>query len=254
MDRLAWHLVTGVALLAAANRTAGAQLRKSYDNFNAWFTYGGDVGLAGRWGLMYDMSLRRSGPLHELYAQFLRAGLTYELTPAVRVAAGGSLSKSWPYGEIPAESPVPERRTWQQLQLSQSVSRVALTHRYRVEQRWQGQRPSPDADVDHWVKTGRFRYQLRAVIPLRGPTLDPRELYLSASDEVFLNFGANVQYNTFDQNRLALSLGYRASRALRLEAGFLEHMSLKSSGRQLERNHTLLFGATTSFRSRVAER
>jgi hypothetical protein len=238
----------------AATRSAQAQLRKSYDNVNMWFTYGGEVGLVGRWGLMYDMSLRRSGPLHQLYAEFLRAGVTYAVTPNLRVAVGGNLSETWPYGDVPIAYPTPERRIWEQLQLSQSVSHVALTHRYRLEQRWQGQRPGPDEDVDHWVKTGRVRYQLRAIVPLRGPTLDPRELYLSASDEVFLNFGANVQYNTFDQNRLTFSLGYRANRALRLELGFLEHISLKSSGRQLERNHTLLFGATTSFRTNLAQR
>lgn len=234
-------------LLAAAATPLAAQLRQTATNVNAWVSYYGDLELTDKWGLIWDASMRRSGPFDEMYAVFARGGVTYALAPSARVAAGFSRSETWPYGELPIAYRTPERRIWEQLQLSHAVGRLGITHRYRLEQRWQGRKDPPDDQVANWVRTNRFRYQLRATLPLAGKTLDPREWYLTAADEVFIAFGSNVQYNVFDQNRAAVGLGYRANRIFRFEVGYLEHLSAKSSGRQLEDNHTLTLSVFTSF-------
>ncbi|MFN8581784.1 MAG: DUF2490 domain-containing protein [Gemmatimonadaceae bacterium] len=240
---------TAVALtaIAAIAEPAHAQLRKTANNTNMWFSYYGDAELAGKWGLIYDFSVRRSGPLDEMYALFARAGLTYAISPNVRVGAGVNRSETWPYGEVPIAYRTPERRLWEQLQLTHSAGRVSFAHRYRLEQRWQGHKNPPSEDVDNWIRTNRFRYQLRATVPLQGKTLDPHEWYASAADELFISFGSNVQYNVFDQNRASLALGYRFNKVLRFETGYMEHLALKSSGKQLEDNHTITFALYTTF-------
>ena len=40
-------------------------------------------------------------------------------------------------------------------------------------------------------------------------------------DEVFIGFGENVNENVFDQNRVAVLLGYKFSPSLRIEGGYL---------------------------------
>ncbi|MBV6520768.1 MAG: hypothetical protein MNPFHGCM_00886 [Gemmatimonadaceae bacterium] len=240
--------LTSLLLASAfAAAPAHAQLRRTADNFNAWFTYYGELETAGRWGAIYDVSIRRSGPVREMYAAFARGGITYEITPAVKIAVGVSRSETWPYGEMPIAYRTPERRLWEQLQLTHSVGRVGLSHRYRVEQRWQGKKELPDDAVSDWVRVNRFRYQIRATVPLEGATLDDGEWYVSGANELLIAFGSNVQYNIFDQNRAAISFGYRVGKSLRLEAGYLEQLSLKSDGRRLEDNHTLTFSLFTSF-------
>ena len=166
---------------------ARGQLRQTADNFNAWFSTYGEVGIAGKWGAMYDFSMRRSGPVDELYALFARAGVTYAINPSVRVAIGLNRSETWPYGDVPIAYRTPERRIWEQLQLTHAAGRVGFTHRYRLEQRWQGHKNPPDDGVTNWVRTSRFRYQVRATVPLQGKTLDPHEWYITGADEVFLN-------------------------------------------------------------------
>jgi len=223
------------------------QIRQKADNFNAWFSNYGEIEISDKWGALYDFSMRRSGPVSEMYAAFARGAVTYALNPAMRLAWGISRSETWPYGEVPIAYRTPERRMFEQLQLSQSVGRVSISHRYRLEQRWQGRKEPPSEDVKNWIRLSRFRYQLRATVPLQGKTLDNHEWYFTGADELFIGFGSNVQYNTFDQNRAALSLGYRFNKSFRFETGYMEQLSLKSSGKQLEDNHTVIFSLYTSF-------
>jgi hypothetical protein len=241
------HLICAIFALTFSSSPAKSQLRQTADNFNAWFTYAGDVEFTEHWGATYDFAMRRSGPVSEPYALFARGGITYAVNPSVRLTAGLSRSETWPYGEVPIAYRTPERRAWEQLQLTQTIGRVSVAHRYRLEQRWQGHKDPPSDEVTNWVRSSRFRYQLRATLPLEGKTLDPHEWYFTGADEVFISFGSNVQYNVFDQNRAAIALGYKFNKVFRFEAGYMEQLSLKSSGKQLEDNHTMIFALYTSF-------
>jgi hypothetical protein len=224
-----------------APKLARAQ-RETFTNTNAWFVFNADVALNERWGVLFDASARRSGPVDQAMANFVRGGLAYELNDNVRVAVGANWSRTYPYGELPSDYPVTERRLWQQAVVSHAIGRLDLTHRYRLEQRFRGRRDDPDVDhIDRWERSERFRYQLKGTLPLSGDNIEPGEAYLSASNELFIGIGRNVQYNIFDQNRATFSVGYRATRNWRTEVGFLEHVIFKGNGTEVERNHTVTF-------------
>ncbi|HEX4935961.1 MAG TPA: DUF2490 domain-containing protein, partial [Gemmatimonadaceae bacterium] len=242
---LRWALGAGallVSLLAPLDSASG-QARKTRENVNTWFTVVGELRLHERWYLDYDASLRRSGPLREMQQILPRAGLRYQVNPAVRLSWGYAFAETWPYGKLPNAYRFPEHRMWEQLQLGHAIGRVALTHRYRMEQRWLGRvaEENGEESVQHWVRTNRFRYRLQATLPLQGRTLDDGEFYVQGNNELFMNWGANVQFNVFDQNRTIVSIGRRFSEHLRVEVGYLEQLVEKANGQQLERNHTLLF-------------
>lgn len=249
-----WHRLRFVLLAAlagftlAAPATARAQARVTRENLNAWFTVSGDVRLSRRWYLDYDPSLRLSGPADEMQQLLLRFGMRFQPAPAVRLTSGYAFVDTWPYGKLPSAFRFPEHRMWEQIQLSQAVGRVAVSHRYRLEQRWLGRVALEDeeARVQNWVRTNRFRYRILGTLPLRGKSLDDGEFYLTASDEVFLNWGANVQYNVFDQNRLVLAIGRSFTEKLRVEVGYLDQLIAKANGRQLERNHTIVLSVFPS--------
>ena len=238
-------LAGGIAMWATLTipSSALAQERTTRENLNAWATVIGDVQLTKRWFADYDVSLRTSGPFEEKMQFLPRLSVRYQPRPALRFNVGYNFVETWPYGKLPNAFRAPEHRMWEQVQLSQSVGRVNLTHRYRLEQRWNGRVALEDGEpqVQNWVRTNRFRYRLQGIVPLRGATLDDDEFYLHTSAELFLNWGANVQYNIFDQQRLLLLLGRRFSKHLRAEVGYMEHLIEKSNGRFLERNHTLVF-------------
>ena len=216
--------------------------RQTHTNTNGWFVFNADVALSERWAILFDASARRSGTFDEPMANFVRGGLAYELTDDVRVAVGANWSRTYPYGELPADYPVTERRIWEQLQFGHEIGRLDLSHRYRLEQRFRGRRNDPDVDrIDHWERSNRFRYQVKGTLPLSGDAIEAGEAYVSAAEELFIGIGRNVQTNIFDQNRATLSLGYRLTRNWRTEVGFLEHVIFKSNGTDVERNHTVTF-------------
>jgi hypothetical protein len=136
---------------------------------------------------------------------------------------------------------------WEQVQVSHSIGRFDLSHRYRLEQRSRGLRSDPDVDnADVWTRTGRFRYQVKGTLPFSGDDVEPGEAYLSASNEIFIAYGESVQYNIFDQDRAAFVFGYRMNRNWRVETGFMEHIVFRSNGVDVEHNHTLTFGLSYS--------
>jgi len=237
------------AALCLGARPLAAQ-RETFENVNAWVSWFAELELDKRWSIDADASGRFSGPLDEVAQVLWRASLRRNLTPNLRVAFGYAGSDTHPYGKIPIAFRTPEHRLFEQVQLYHTISRVQLTHRYRLEQRWGGRVAVVDGDtsVQNWIRTNRIRYLVRGTIPLQGATLDPGEWYVTLGNELFMNFGANISQNVFDQNRLQASVGRRLSGGVRLEVAYLDHLVEKPSGRQLERNHTPLTVVTTALR------
>lgn len=242
-------VVLSVVVGAMLPRVGGAQ-RQTFEHVNAWFTWFSDLQLNPQWAIDWDISLRRSGPVDEVAAYLWRVDLRRNINPNLRVAAGYAGSDNHPYGKIPNAFRTPEHRVFEQVQLLQNIGRVQIQHRYRMEQRWSGRVAVVNGDtaVQNWIRTNRARYLVRTSIPLQGTTLDVGEWFANASTELFMNFGANVNQNIFDQNRLQVTVGRRVSDGLRLEAGYMEQLIEKANGRQLERNHTLLVVLTTAFK------
>ena len=106
-----------------------------------------------------------------------------------------------------------EHRIFQQFITKQTIGSVSLQHRYRFEQRF----------VENDFKT-RFRYFLGINLPLKNP-----KYYLSAYNEIFLNGKSNV----FDRNRVYGGLGYKISKGVKLELGYMSQVFETSSRDQI---------------------
>lgn len=211
--------------------------RRVADQGTVWFIYTGDHAVSNRWALNAELQVRRADGVRQWQQLLVRPGLIYTLTPAIRLAAGYAFAETWPYGEQPALARFGEHRLWEQVQLTHATGRVQWQHRYRFEQRWV-HAPLADASFDR-VYTNRVRYLARATVPLGARTVAVGKPYVTASDEVLLNWGRNVQRNTFDQNRLYAAVGFRPAASTRVEVGYLQQLLAKADGVRLERNHTL---------------
>jgi hypothetical protein len=70
-------------------------------------------------------------------------------------------------------------------------------------------------------------------------------IFATLYDEVFINFGKDVGYNIFDQNRLYGAIGYSISPTLKMELGYLNQvvqlrsLDAASLKNRIENNHTL---------------
>lgn len=104
-----------------------------------------------------------------------------------------------------------EHRIWQQLLTRQTIGKVALTHRYRFEQRF----------FENNDFRLRLRYFIGANIPLNKPRMEEKTYYFSFYNELFMLTNQRDAPNLFDRNRLFGAIGYQPHPRLRFEIGLM---------------------------------
>lgn len=225
---------------------ANAQsIRQISRNTNAWFMYVGSHKFTDKWGLHLEAQLRRSDIILEAQQLLLRGGLNYHVNSQITITSGYCFVETYPYGKLPVKSKYPENRIWEQLQFKNQLGSIEWISRYRLEQRFlhlPHQTVNGYEANDTVTKSNRARIMNRFSIPFKGKLIEEKSIYLSAYDEVMINFGKQVGLNLFDQNRLYLAIGYRLSKIGRLEVGYLNQTIVKSDGKTIETNNTLQVG------------
>lgn len=218
-------------------------------NFNSWLVYSGDHKFSKKWGIHLDVQWRRNKFFTDPQQIVIRTGINHHFNNQVVVTAGYAFAESYPFGEFPIAATFTENRIWEQVQLKNQLSSVEWSSRYRLEQRFSHLpvRTGNAYKSGPSVYTNRMRILNRFSLPLKGKVIEDRSFYISAYDEVFINFGKNVGYNILDQNRAAFSLGYKIPNAGRVEVGYLYQLSMKSDGIKIENNHTLQIAFYSTF-------
>lgn len=213
----------------AAVALAAPLAAQTDDNAHAWFMYFGDHAFGkSRFGAHLEGQWRRADVGLAWQQLLLRPALNFQLNKRVMLTGGYAFVQTYRYGDFPVRRSFPEHRTYEQAQIGHRARGVDFQHRLRLEQRhFQGQAARYE---------NRFRYMLRANVPLPG---NNKRYYLALYNEIFYNFGKDVAFNVFDQNRAYVALGRSMGRQTRLELGFMEQTVQQRNGRILERNHTL---------------
>jgi hypothetical protein len=222
--------------------------RQTTDNLNGWFMYFGDHKFADKWGVHIEAQLRRNDIVMNGQQLLLRTGLNYHLNSNIFFTAGYCFVQTDPYGEFPVKASYPEHRLWEQMQIKTQLQNTEWTGRFRLEQRF-SQLPVNMAGVwtpDTAVYTNRFRLLNRFSMPFKGSKIEDKSLYITAYDELFINFGERVGMNLLDQNRAYIALGYKIPKIGRLEVGYMQQTIIKPSGLQVEYNHTLQVGLSST--------
>jgi hypothetical protein len=210
------------------NLTLGQGNRVSEYNSVGWYTYTGDHKLAKRWELHTEYQWRRIDFIRAWQQSLARVGLIYSLNDRVKVSGGYTNFVTYPYGRYPASDqgvPVPENRIYQDIELTDQHGRLAVSHRFRLEQRWLAQLSETNPrKVASWEYQNRVRYQVSLTYPLSGPTINTGEFYLNAFDELFISFGRNVGNNVYNQNRISAGLGYQIRDNLKVELNYFNRI------------------------------
>lgn len=226
--------ITGILFLLGfimlITNTSYAQNQRLIDrNLIGWYVYNGDHQVAKKWQVHTEYQWRRIDLIRTWQQSLARLGIAYNLQEKVKVAFGYTYFTTFPYGDYPVAGqgvPTHEHRTYQDLQWEDTITRLSLSHRLRLEQRWLSEMSEANPrQIASWAFQNRIRYQLQTQISLKGPTLDDKEFYLSFFDELFISFGKNVQANIFNQNRLFGGVGYQLNDQFQLELGYLNQIT-----------------------------
>ncbi|MFV8354800.1 DUF2490 domain-containing protein [Flavobacterium sp. XS1P32] len=218
-------IVLSTLLLLVFSSVFAQSTRIQDNNQIGWLGYFGTFKIAKQFSIHSEYQWRRDNYVNDKQQGLLRVGLNYQANPKIQLRAGYAWIETYPYGDFPINGlgkDFTEHRIFQMVTLTDKISKVELSHRFMLEQRFVGRYTKPELIVeDDYLFLNRLRYMFRIQMPLKGNEIANKTPYVAAYNEIFIGFGKNVNENIFDQNRIGLLLGYKFNSNLRIEGGYL---------------------------------
>lgn len=155
-----------------------------------------------------------------------RHAIGYIYSKSFNASLGGVLRINFNTDESSEDrSVVPEWRIWHQYQYAMPLGSTMFYHRIRIEHRWtQG-----FAENSEYIFRNRWRYMLRAKVPLNNYKFEPGTFYVSPEAELIMQSGKAVVASPLEDLRLTITLGYIVQPRLTVAAGLMY-----STGQTLE--------------------
>ena len=185
-----------------------------------WLLYFGNMKIKSDWNWHNEVQYRNYNAIGDLEQLLLRTGIGYNLTENnnnLLLGYGYILSQNYIEG-TDDKVDVNEHRIYQQFITRQKIGIVGVQHRYRFEQRF--------VEADFKM---RFRYFLSLTVPINNKEMTDQTVYFSAYNEIFLNTSGTI----FDRDRLYGGFGYKLSKTVRLELGYMNQFFSKGGRDQI---------------------
>lgn len=201
-----------------------------------WLGYFNQTRFSDKWGFWADVHYRMTDNFAERPFQLLiRPAATYYIKDNLRLNVGYASVTHFPAKGLTTTRL--EHRPWQQIWWNQKYTGLTTLQWLRLEQRF-NEKVVADVKQDGYNYNFRVRYNFSAFIPLSGKEIRPKSVFVAIIDEVFLNFGDRIVYNTFDQNRLFIGAGYQFTSHVNLQVGYMNIYQQEGSGNNYSSTHT----------------
>jgi hypothetical protein len=223
-----------IYLLLICSTAFSQQAKQVNYQTQLWASINSNIRISSKWGIVADAHVRRTNFAADPSFYFARVGASYRINEHFNAVAGyahmwqaNALKDQFVYGN--------ENRVYEQLQFINKWNKFGYTLRFRNEHRWQQKlingEKSGDTRYTNRVRfLAGFNYQV-----FKNPYL-PK---LMLADEVCIQFGKEVVYNTFDQNRFTIGIFQKINDHLSFDLGYMLVYQHKYSGYQYDHNNTL---------------
>lgn len=207
-----------------------AQAKSTEKIAQIWTGYFNQTRMSKKWGIWLDAHLRTKEELVTNFSQaILRAGLTWYVNDDTKLTAGYAYINHFPSDNHRNVSQ-PEHRPWQQLQWHTKYPRLKLMQWVRLEERYRRKILNDNELGDGYNFNFRARYNVLSQIPLSKRRFSPKTFSLVLSNEIFVNFGKQVVYNYFDQNRFFAGFHYHINSHDNLQFGYMNVFQQLATG------------------------
>lgn len=193
--------IKGIILIffIATSVVTSAQSKNVKHSSQQWIQYYNQSKMGNKWIWSTDGGFRWNTLLNNPSQYIVRTAFGYQLNSTMKVSAGFAhlgFYTSEKFSKV-------EFRPYQEFLLNDKYKKVDILHRFRIEERYF--KNVVDGDIQHGHTFNfRFRYQcmLNIKILKLSPANPDKALAVNIGDEIFINAGKKIVYNTFDQNRL----------------------------------------------------
>jgi hypothetical protein len=212
------HIIMGKILFVLFSFIYLSSYAQTTHNQESWWDYLNQNRYSDKWGSWLDIQLR-------LNDDFVQAKNEGEYTAGASYFAKskfkytGALTYIDGYPNSAHINHTKEFRPWAMVQLNTTNHYSKWMQWIRVEERIRetAQNRIPTGEFD---MNTRLRYQVLAQFPLTAHKYEKGSISFVTSEEIYLNFGKNIVYNRFDQNRFFLGFFYYLSRSNILQLGY----------------------------------
>jgi len=201
-----------------------------------WLGYYNSINLNTKWSINSDIQFRTRNELKDYSQALIRSDLSYKVKDRLTISVGLAHFRYF----LTKEKTRAEWRLWQELKLIDKIGNCRLTHRLRVEQRFNETVKNSEATNDY-----QFNFRFRYRFDLRYPILKEKELgnnwYAIIGNEIIINAGNIISNNYFDQDRLYAVVNYEINKKISLQLQYMHIWQQASNGFTLNSNEVLRF-------------
>ena len=230
-------LILSCLILALPRSYGQTPTKQVTEREQFWLGYFNQTRLSDKFSVWLDVHARRNDFFDRWAQTIVRPGLTYHLSDHTRFTAGYAYISSWPASET-EETVRPEHRPWQQINWSGRSKKLQTNQWVRLEERF-NRNIANDKLQDGYHFNFRARYMIALMVPLKGDFIEPGVPFLVLNDEVHVNFGKEILYNYFDQNRLFAGVGYPFAKNLNAQLGYMQVFQQLPAGNRYFKTHAL---------------
>jgi hypothetical protein len=209
-----------------------AQTKQTQHINQVWLAYNNQTRFSDKWGMWADLHLRTKEDFFSNFSQsILRFGLTYYLNDVTKLTAGYAYVSIYP-GDNHKNVTQPEHRPWQQIQWHTKYGKIRAMQWIRLEERFRRKILNSDALAPGYNFNYRLRYNFLLQVPLSKRAFQPNSFSFVVNDEVHVNFGKQIVYNYFDQNRFFIGFSYQTTKTDYLQFGYMNLFQQLAAGNQ----------------------
>lgn len=224
-------------LLVMTATTAFAQTKIKTTAQQVWVGYLNQSRFSAKWGAWVEAQLRIKEDFFTAFSQsILRGGITYYINDNSKFTLGDAFISAYP-ADNHKKITQPEHRPWQQLQWHTAYPHVRTMQWVRLEERFRRKILNDSTLADGNNFNFRARYNFLLQVPLTKTKIKGGDFSFIVNDEVHLNFGKGIVYNTFDQNRFFLGFAYHVNNADNLQFGYMNVWQQLAGGATYRTTH-----------------
>jgi hypothetical protein len=201
-----------------------------------WLGYYNSIVLNSKWSINSDIQFRTKNEIKHYSQALIRTDVSYIPKERITISLGLAHFRYF----ITDEKTRGEWRPWQELKLTDKIGNCKLTHRLRVEQRFNETVKNSEATNDYQFNF-RFRYRFDLRYPLTKEKEAGNNLSVLVGNEIMVNAGNTISYNYFDQDRLYAGINYEINKKVSLQLQYMHIWQQASNGLSLNSNEVLRF-------------
>jgi Protein of unknown function (DUF2490) len=216
-----------------------AQTKSTEQVNQLWFGYFNQSRISNKWGVWADLHLRTKEDFVNNFSQsIIRLGLTYYINDVTKLTAGYAYVAIYA-ADTHTKITQPEHRPWQQLQWHTQYGKKRMSQWVRLEERYRRKILTDSTLADGYNFNFRLRYNIGCDLPFSKKGLVPHTVCFAVNDEVHINFGKQIVYNYFDQNRFFAGIKYQLNDHNNIQFGYMNLFQQLPAGNKYRSLHVM---------------